>query len=128
MSLPVQMKGKRGAKFMLSGIMLIIVTMFAVLGAYYLSDVLTMCLFKANRLQDAVVVLPSESLEQMWNGVLDVRRRLPEASIIVLSDRLEQHGKAMEPGMENVVFATPETIGALVCSALAVQKGQRPKP
>ena len=34
---------------MLSGVMLIIVTMFAVLGAYYLSDLLTNCLFRRRK-------------------------------------------------------------------------------
>ena len=46
---------------MLSGVMLIIVTMFAVLGAYYLSDLLTNCLFRRRKAAEALVV------RQLWS-------------------------------------------------------------
>ena len=53
---------------MLSGVMLIIVTMFAVLGAYYLSDLLTNCLFRRRKAAEALVVLRADTSEQMWAG------------------------------------------------------------
>ena len=46
---------------MLSGVMLIIVTMFAVLGAYYLSDLLTNCLFRRRKADDAAPASPPNS-------------------------------------------------------------------
>ena len=50
---------------MLSGVMLIIVTMFAVLGAYYLSDLLTNCLFRRRKAAEALVVLRADTSEQL---------------------------------------------------------------
>lgn len=69
---------------MLSGVMLIIVTMFAVLGAYYLSDLLTNCLFRRRKAAEALVVLRADTSEQMWAGVLDARAALPDTAVVVL--------------------------------------------
>ena len=69
---------------MLSGVMLIIVTMFAVLGAYHLSDLLTNCLFRRRKAAEALVVLRADTSEQMWAGVLDARAALPDTAVVVL--------------------------------------------
>ena len=89
---------------MLSGVMLIIVTMFAVLGAYYLSDLLTNCLFRRRKAAEALVVLRADTSEQMWAGVLDARAALPGA------------------GMRGVAFATPDTLAQVVQAQLKVQE------
>lgn len=76
--------GKTEVHEMLSGVMLIIVTMFAVLGAYYLSDLLTNCLFRRRKAAEALVVLRADTSEQMWAGVLDARAALPDTAVVVL--------------------------------------------
>ena len=112
---------------MLSGIMLIVVTMFAVLGAYYVSEMLTRCLLRRRKLQNAVVLLAAHSPEEMWNGVLDVRAKLPESAVVVLcAQELELH--RLEPSMKGVVFATPDTLGEVVCAQLAMPAGDEAAP
>ena len=91
---------------MLSGVMLIIVTMFAVLGAYYLSDLLTNCLFRRRKAAEALVVLRADTSEQMWAGVLDARAALPDTAVVVLC----------------VAFATPDTLAQVVQAQLTVQE------
>lgn len=86
---------------MLSGVMLIIVTMFAVLGAYYLSDLLTNCLFRRRKAAEALVVLRADTSEQMWAGVLDARAALPDTAVVVLcpqEDAFTPPGAGMRGG------------------------------
>ncbi len=106
---------------MLSGVMLIVVTMFAVLGAYYLSDLLTGHLLRRKRARPLVVV-EAESGEQLWSGVLDVRAVLPDAPVVVLCEQRE----ALPPpgaGLRGVAFATPETLGRVVQAQLESERG-----
>lgn len=98
---------------MLSGVMLIVVTMFAVLGAYYLSDLLTNRLLRRKASGDAVVVLRAQSNEQVWAGVLDARAALPDAAVVVLRAR-ESTLMPPQAGMRGVAFATPETLAGTI--------------
>ena len=109
---------------MLSGIMLIFVTMFAVIGAYYLSDLLTAFLFRSKRQANVAVLMAGDRMEDVWNGVLDLRARLPQSTVVVLCKSLPADTQHLEPSMQNVLFATPETVGEVVCQQLVVsQKG-----
>lgn len=106
---------------MLSGIMLIIVTMFAMLGAYYVSDLLTNFFIKKAKLKNAVVLLAAQSSEEMWNGVLNVRTKMPESVVVVLcAETLEC--QRLEPSMKGVLFATPQSIGEVICKAFAIKQ------
>ena len=81
--------------------MLIIVTMFAVLGAY-LSDLLTNCLFRRRKAAEALVVLRADTSEQMWAGVLDARAALPDTAVVVLcpqEDAFTPPGAGMRCGL-----------------------------
>ena len=89
---------------MLSGVMLIIVTMFAVLGAYYLSDLLTNCLFRRRKAAEALVVLRADTSEQMWAGVLDARAALPDTAVVVLCPQ-EDAFTPPGAGMRGVAYA-----------------------
>lgn len=104
---------------MRSGIVLIVVTMFAALGVYYLLELAAGALFRQGKLKNAVVLLAAGSTEEMWSNVLNVRTRLPESSVIVLCEKQMDLAR-LEPGMKGVVFASPETVGETVCSQLAV--------
>ena len=112
---------KRGECDMLSGVMLIVVTMFAVLGAYYLSDVLTGCLFRRKKAGEALVVLRAETGDRMWAGVLDVRAALPDIPVVVLC----AEGETLSPpgaGVRGVALATPETLAEVIAAQLDEQK------
>ena len=110
--------GKTEVHEMLSGVMLIIVTMFAVLGAYYLSDLLTNCLFRRRK---ALVVLRADTSEQMWAGVLDARAALPDTAVVVLCPQ-EDAFTPPGAGMRGVAFATPDTLAQVVQAQLKVQE------
>ena len=73
---------------MLSGILLILVTMLAVLGAYYLTELASQASAKRKTLKNAVVLLCAQDAEQMWAAVLDARAKLPDAALVVLSPLL----------------------------------------
>ena len=106
---------------MLSGGMLIVVTMFAVLGAYYLSDVLTGCLFRRKKAGEALVVLRAETGDRMWAGVLDVRAVLPDIPVVVLC----ADGETIFPpgaGVRGVALATRETLAEVIEAHLEEQK------
>ena len=106
---------------MLSGVMLIVVTMFAVLGAYYLSDVLTGCLFRRKMAGEALVVLRAETGDRMWAGVLDVRAVLPDIPVVVLC----ADGETIFPpgaGVRGVALATRETLAEVIEAHLEEQK------
>ena len=72
---------------MLSGILLILVTMLAVLGAYYLTELASQASAKRKTLKNAVVLLCAQDAEQMWAAVLDARAKLPDAALVVLSPK-----------------------------------------
>ena len=109
------MAGK-GEWSMLSGILLILVTMLAVLGAYYLTELASQAGAKRKTLKNAVVLLCAQDAEQMWAAVLDARAKLPDAALVVLSPEAQP----LEPSMRGVTFASPGTVGAEVCRLLAV--------
>ncbi|MEF9865348.1 MAG: hypothetical protein RR576_11235 [Oscillospiraceae bacterium] len=106
---------------MLSGVMLIVITMFAVLGAYFLSDVLTSCIFKSGKIPKAIVLLSTGKLDEMWNGITDIRQKNPECDIIVLCSGAMDEKERLEPSMRGVSFATKETIGTTLCARLHLQ-------
>lgn len=103
---------------MMSVVMLIVVTIFAVLGAYYLSDLFTASVFKPKHVQRVAVLLGTDHMEDMWNNVLDLRARMPHTHIIVLCPEETATCQRLEPSLRDVVFATPETVGAVVCEQL----------
>ena len=106
---------------MLSGVMLIVVTMFAVLGAYYLSDVLTGCLFRRKKAGDALVVLRADTGDRMWSGVLDERAALPDLPVVVRC----ADGEALSPpgaGVRGVALATPDTLAEVIEAQLDEQQ------
>lgn len=109
---------------MLSGIALIIVMMFAVLGVYFLSDTLARA-WSSERPENAVVVLAADTPEEMWSGVLNIRSRLPSSEIIVLQRKDGLAGLRMESSLKGVRFATAGEIGEVVgrCFALGVPGG-----
>ena len=104
---------------MRSGLFLIVVTLFAALGVYYLLELAASALFRRGKLKNAVVLLAVGSTEEMWNNVLHVRARLPESGVIVLCEK-ELDVARLEPGLKGVVFASPDTVGDTVCNQLAV--------
>lgn len=104
---------------MLSGILLILVTMLAVLGAYYLTELASQASAKRKTLKNAVVLLCAQDAEQMWAAVLDARAKLPDAALVVLSPKAAG-AQPLEPSMRGVTFASPTTVGAEVCRLLAV--------
>ncbi|WP_367925812.1 hypothetical protein [uncultured Ruthenibacterium sp.] len=104
---------------MRSGVLLIVVTMFAALGVYYLLELAAGALFRRGKLKNAVVLLAVGSTEEMWSNVLNVRSRLPESSVIVLCEK-EMDLVRLEPGLKGVVFASPDTVGDTVCAQLAI--------
>ena len=112
---------------MLSVIMLVIVTLFAVLGAYYVSDLLTEGMFRKRHISRITVLLATDCLEDMWNGVLDLRAKMPHTNIIVLCKEGTPTAQRREPSLRDVVFATPETVGAVVCEQLLVQQAAAEK-
>jgi len=105
---------------MLDGVMLILVTMFAVLGAYYLSEVLAEALLRDKDARAVAVVAAGDDPAKLWSSVLDVRVRLPRSTVIVVSDRPELC--TLEPGLQDVLFTAPDALGAAVCAALAQQE------
>lgn len=102
---------------MLSGVMLIVVTMFAVLGAYYLSDLLTARLFRRKKLPGALLVVHADTGERVWENVLDAREALPDAPMVVLCTG-EAAPLPPGAGLRGVVFATRETLGGVVYDQL----------
>lgn len=106
---------------MLSGVMLIIVTMFAVLGAYYLSDLLTNCLFRRRKAAEALVVLRADTSEQMWAGRAGCTRGFAGhrgGGAVPAGGRFTPPGA----GMRGVAFATPDTLAQVVQAQLKVQE------
>lgn len=104
---------------MLSGVLLILVTMLAVLGAYYLTELATQAGAKRKTLKNAVVLLGVQDAEQMWGAVLDARAKLPDAALVVLSPKAAENQK-LEPSMKGITFASPATVGEEICRLLAV--------
>ncbi|MEG1011639.1 MAG: hypothetical protein RSD27_02370 [Ruthenibacterium sp.] len=103
---------------MLGTVMLIMVTLFAVLGAYYLSDLFTAHVFRPKRARRVVILAATDCIEDLWNNVLDLRTRLPHTVILVLCKEGTPTCQRLEASLRDVVFATPQTVGAVVCEQL----------
>lgn len=106
---------------MLSGVMLIVVTTFAVLGAYYLTELLAQGLSRHRKMPGAVVVLAPGRGGDVWGDVLDVRGRLPDTHVVVLTAGA-CNLQGLEPSMKGVVFATADTVAQAVCEQLCIPR------
>lgn len=104
---------------MLDGVMPIVVTTFAVLGIYFLWDMLARALAGRREPINAVVVWAPAGQDAAWGTVLDLRSRLPDARIVVLTPGPTAMER-LEPGMKDVCFATPDTLAQAVCRQLHV--------
>ena len=104
---------------MLSGVALIVVMMFDVLGVYFLSDALAH-LWCAERTDHAIVLLAVDSPEELWSRVLDIRSRMPAAEIVVMHHNEGLASMRLEASMEGVRFATAENVGDVICRCLAL--------
>ena len=104
---------------MLNGIALIIVTMFAVLGVYFLSDTLAR-LWCHEHPRNAIVLLSADSPEELWGGVLNVRSCMPHSEIIVLHRKDGLNCLRLEASMKGIRFATPDNVSEVIrrCFAL----------
>lgn len=105
---------------MLSGVMLIVITMFAVLGAYFLSEVLTDYVFKNSSAPKSVVVLANGSVEKVWNAVIEVRNKLPNCQIFVVCQNTTQSAENLQLPVKGVTFTTPENVGETINNALQI--------
>lgn len=103
---------------MLSGVMLIIVTMFAVLGAYFLSDVLTECIFKKNSAPKVIVVLAGGNAEQVWNSVVDAKTKMPDTEIIVLCNEEPLRCQEVVPSLRGVSYASADNLNQVIGNKL----------
>lgn len=109
---------------MLSGILLILVTMLAVLGAYYLTELASQAGAKRKTLKNAVCCFGAQDAEQMWAAVLGCARpscRTRRWWCFRL--RRPRHSR-WSPAWRGVTFASPGTVGAEVCRLLAVPQGE----
>lgn len=97
--------------------MLIVITMFAVLGAYYLSDVLMRGMARAGHTDSAVVLLAADTPESMWSGVMDVRGKLPELPVVIVCPERAQP-RRLEPGMRGVRFVSSDGLAPELREAL----------
>lgn len=105
----------------MNSILVILLTAMAVLGAYYLADLLTQGLGRPHA-QDALLVLPQPvSMAQALDVAAAVRGVLPHCEVIAcLAD-----AAALPPasGLRGVQFAAAEELGAAVVRALDLQTG-----
>jgi hypothetical protein len=102
---------------------LIVVTAFAVWGAYCLAELLGQCLCRPQKTPHGsrlVAVLAADTLPEVWNGVLDVRTQWPTCPVIVVSDT-DEAWQGLEQTMQGVLFAVPDTLGDAVCRQLLVR-------
>ena len=106
---------------MLSGVALIVVMMFAVLGVYFLSDTLAR-LWCGERPKNTVILLAADSPEEMWSGVLNIRSRFPSGEIIVLHKKDGLGNLRLEASMKGVRFATVSDVGEVVCRCFGTQE------
>ncbi len=97
--------------------MLIVITMFAVLGAYYLSDVLMRGMARTGHTDSAVVLLAADTPESMWSGVMDVRGKLPELPVVIVCPERAQP-RRLEPGMRGVRFVSSDGLAPELREAL----------
>ena len=106
---------------MLSGILLILVTMLAVLGAYYLTELASQAGAKRKTLKNAVVLLCAQDARADVGRRAGCARQLPDAALVVLSPKAAE-AQPLEPSMRGVTFASPGTVGAEVCRLLRCRR------
>jgi hypothetical protein len=109
---------------------LIIVTAFAVWGAYCLAELLAQCLRRPSEMPRSprlVAVLAADTLPEVWSGVLDVRTQWPTCPVIVVSDT-DEAWQGIEQAMQGVLFTSPDTLGDAVCRQLLVRCTHKDAP
>lgn len=104
---------------MLSGVMLIIVTMFAVLGAYYTAE-LAAEFFAKKQLTRTVLVTMCTDNNGAYDAVMNARRAAPQCEVVVLCRDGRAPSEGVSTAMRGVHFATKEEAADIICDILAM--------
>ncbi len=104
---------------MLSGVMLIIVTMFAVLGVYYTAEVAAE-FFAKRKLTRTVMVTAYSENEGIYETVMHLRRCVPECEVVVLCNDGNIACEKLAGSMRGVHFTTCDNAVQLICDVLAL--------
>ena len=104
---------------MLSGVMLIIVTMFAVLGAYYTAELAAEFFAKKQLTRTVLVTMCTDN-----NGAYDaVMKRAPcraAVRVVVLCRDGRAPSEGVSTAMRGVHFATKEEAADIICDILTM--------
>lgn len=104
---------------MLSGVMLIIVTMFAVLGAYYTAE-LAAEFFAKKQLTRTVLFTLCTDNDGAYGAVMNARRAVPQCEVVVLCKDGQPPSESVSAAMRGVHFATKENAADIICDILAM--------
>lgn len=102
-------------------LMLIVITMFAAVGAYYLSELFVQTIFKDKRMPHSVVVMAQESPEQAWADVLKIRSCIQGQQVLVVCPRAKQVTK-MQAALHDVTVIQANCLPRHLCQMLKLNQ------
>ncbi len=102
---------------MLEGVLLILVLMLAVYGAYCAADLVLSVIHHSKDTAARIVVLKAKEGSDVWEGVLDARTRFPDIPIVVLCEK-QAPLTPPDAGWRGIAFAQEETLAQTVCAML----------
>ncbi len=109
-----------GGVFLFSVLFFLVFVILAVLGAYYISDIVTTFFCGQHKNKNYIILLCANDVQKTWHSVLDVKRRQKNAKIVVFYS--EEHMKIknnLQDILSDVEFATKNTLAEVVSKCLS---------
>ena len=102
-------------------LMLIMITAFAVLGAYHLSELVVRALWSGTRTPRSVLLVAVQTPEQAWSSAAQLRGKMPEQELVLVYPRGLSAHQAV-PEMRGVCTITADVLAPALCEMLQIKQ------
>lgn len=96
---------------MLQNCLLIILSGFGILGAYFLAEVISELFAKKSCLPKAVVIFAAQETPELMEEIVQARRDIPDSSVYICSLEPLPDEEKIGAQMQGVYFVRPKQLG-----------------
>ncbi|MDO5602640.1 MAG: hypothetical protein Q4G07_07705 [Oscillospiraceae bacterium] len=106
---------------MLQNCLLIILSGFGILGAYFLAEVISELFERKNQLPKAVVIFAPQDAKALMEEIVQARKSVPDSDIYICTEEPMDMEEKICMQLQGVYFVRPGQLGAALCAAESLQ-------
>lgn len=106
---------------MLQNCLLIILSGFGILGAYFLAEVVSELLERKSQLPKAVVIFAQKNAAELMEEIMRARRGMPESNVYICTPEPTPEEEKIGIRLQGVYFIRPHQLETALCAAYGLQ-------